>query len=64
MGGNPKSSKWRSTAQADRKRKQVGFNLSDEARAKLDLLAGVYRTPKSKVVEDLIMAAPLEETDD
>lgn len=59
MGGNPNDSKWRSTSQADRKRKTVTFTLSDEARTRLDLLAGAHNTPRSKLVEDLIMAAKL-----
>lgn len=56
MAGNPKSSKWYATPEHERVRKQVLIRLSDEARAKLDRLAG--RGMRSAVVEALIMAAP------
>lgn len=62
MGGNPKTSKWRSTAQADRKRKPIQVTLSDEARARLELLAP--RGMVSAFVEGLIMAAPLPSKDE
>lgn len=57
MTGNPKESKWRATKQADRKRRKVQFALSDECRARLDLLAPSGL--RSEYVEALIMAAPL-----
>lgn len=59
MGPSPKGSKWSSTPQAARRRRKVQFTLSDEARAKLDRLAEASGggAVKSKIIEDLIMAA-------
>lgn len=59
MPGNPKTSKWRSTPQALRKRKVVGFTLSDEARDHLDALAAARGVSKSELLEALILATPL-----
>lgn len=61
MGGNPKILKWYATPRSARGRKKIEITLSDEARAKLELLCGPHADPKSKVIEDLILAAPLEE---
>lgn len=59
MGGNPKDSRWRSPSQSDRRRKKVGFTLSDEARERLCVLAAERRKGLSRLVEDLIMSATL-----
>jgi hypothetical protein len=50
---NPKASKWHSPSQALRKRKQVMFTLSEEARARLDELAGPSGN-RSAIVERAI----------
>lgn len=54
MSGNPKDSKWYSTAQADRVRKHVKLTLSDAARAKLKKLGKAYGSC-SEAVEQMIM---------
>ena len=59
MSRNPKTSKWSATPKALRKRKPVVFTLSDEAREKLDRLAGGAGQRSAKV-EELIMNAPDE----
>ncbi len=55
MTSNPKRSKWYSTSNGARKRKKLEITLSDEARAKLERLAGVGQ--KSAVIERLILEA-------
>lgn len=55
MSGNPKGSPWRSTPREKRKRKGMEIMLSDEARAKLDELAGPGM--RSAWIEAVIMAA-------
>ncbi len=59
MAGNPKESKWRSALQEDRKSKVVGFTLSEEVRARLDLLTRGRN--RSEFIAALILAAPLPE---
>lgn len=60
MGSNPKDSEWRSTPRMARKRKIAQFTLSDEEHTKLDALAKTRQQPKSVVVGELIMDAPLK----
>ncbi len=55
MTGNPKQSKWYATPRTARKRKKLEITLSDEARAKLDRMAG--KGQKSAVIERLILGA-------
>ena len=57
MPGNPKGSKWRSTPRVARKRKGIEVMLSDEARARLDLLASAGA--RSSFIERLILDHPL-----
>jgi hypothetical protein len=58
MAGNPKTSKWRNTPNALRKRKQGKITMSDEAWNKLGRLAAKHEDKtKSAVVEDLILNA-------
>ena len=59
MTGNPKGSDWYSTPRTERKRKGMQLTLSDEAVERLEKLAERRKTSKSKVVEELVMAAPL-----
>lgn len=55
----PKKSVWYSTPQEKRHRKQIVVMLSDDARAALERLVEAEGGPgmRSKVVEDLILAA-------
>jgi hypothetical protein len=55
MAGNPKTSKWRSTLQADRKRKLSGFTLSDECKEHLRALSAERGVSQSEMVETLVM---------
>ena len=57
MSGNPKDSPWRSTPQRLRKRKSIVLTISDEARARLELLAP--EGTRSAFVERLILDHPL-----
>lgn len=55
-----KKSPWESTPQDLRKRKKVQITLSDEARAKLDRLAGPGM--RSETIERLILKEPENKT--
>lgn len=58
MAGNPKTSKWRSTPNTQRHRKEIKLTLSPEAHAKLERLArGGHKSP---VIERLILEAEEE----
>ena len=59
MTSNPKTSRWRSTPQALRRRKAVTITLSDEARERLEELAPDGQ--RSAFVEELIMNAEPKE---
>lgn len=61
MTGNPKESKWFSAPGAARRRKAVGFTLSDEARERLDKIAKARKRPKSQIIEELILACSIRE---
>lgn len=56
VAGNPPESPWRSTQQADRKRKKQQFTLSDDAVQALEELSKKRKQPKSVVIEALILA--------
>ena len=60
---NPKDSPWRSPRQAQRRRKMVSLTLSDEARARLAVLAEERGTSRSQVVEALILGVSLAVND-
>ena len=53
MTGNPRSSPWRNTPRAKRRRRPIEITLSDEARAALDALAPHGR--RSELVERLVL---------
>jgi hypothetical protein len=53
--GNPKTSKWYATPRDARKRKKLEITLSDEAREKLERMAGIGG--KSALIERLILEA-------
>jgi hypothetical protein len=62
VSGNPKGSKWYGGgSRADRKRPKIEISLSPEAHAKLDALvrANGGGAIRSKLIEELILAAPL-----
>lgn len=52
---NPPKSKWFSTPNAQRKRKEITLTLSPEARTTLDELSEAQNLPRSIVVENLIL---------
>ncbi len=54
--GNPTTSKWYATPEANRVRKSIELSLSDEARAKLERLGARYGS-RSAAVEKLILEA-------
>ena len=56
-GGNPPTSKWYSTPEAERHRKHLQITLSDEAQEKVSRLAAAAGGSRSAVIEALIMAA-------
>jgi hypothetical protein len=56
MPGNPKTSKWYATPRSARKRKKLEITLSDEARARLEILAEKRGLTLSATVEALILA--------
>lgn len=60
MPSNPKTSPWYNTPRAKRKRKGLLVYLSDEAKARLELLVGPGM--RSAFIEKLIMDAPLPES--
>ncbi len=59
MTEKQKETQWYSTPKEARKRKPIGITLSDEARERLEKQAKARKTSCSKVVEALVMAAPI-----
>lgn len=57
MAERQRGSQWYAATNADRKRKQVMFTLSDEARDALDALAEARGETKSAIVEAEILRA-------
>lgn len=54
MAGNPKTSPWRSTPRASRKRVPTNLTLSADALALLDELAEDEQRARSQIVEDAL----------
>lgn len=59
MGRNAKDTVWASTSNELRKRKRFEVTLPPSALERLDRQAEARGVSRSKVVEDLIMAAPI-----
>lgn len=54
MASNPKSSQWRSTPRAARKRIPTNLTLSPEVFSLLSELADEEQRPRSQIVEDAL----------
>ena len=56
---NAKDSPWYSTPASARKRKPFTITLSEEAKERLEKQAKARGIPRSQVLEELVMAAPI-----